>query len=38
MMYIDEASRTKLRAGMRRFIDGAMRQADASSTAVGRPR
>ena len=38
MMYIDEASRTKLRAGMRRFIDGAIRQADASSTAVGRPR
>ena len=36
MMYIDEASRTKLRAGMRRFIDGAIRQADASAT--GRPR
>ena len=38
MMYIDEASRAKLRAGMRRFIDGAIRQADASSTATGRPK
>ena len=32
MMYIDDASRVKLRIGMRRFIDAAVRQGDARQT------
>ena len=35
MMYIDEISRGKLRAGMRRFIDQAVRQGDESSATAG---
>jgi carboxypeptidase C (cathepsin A) len=35
MMYIDEPSMTKLRAAMRRFIDGALRQEGAPQTVAG---
>jgi hypothetical protein len=38
MLYHHDLSPTKLRAGMRPFIDGAIPQADASSTSTGRPR
>ena len=35
MMYIDEPSMTKMRAAMRRFIDGALRQEGAPQTVAG---
>ena len=35
MMYIDEPSMAKMRAGMRRFIDGALRQESAPQTVAG---
>ena len=34
MMYIDDASAAKLRAGIRRFIDGAARQSDQRATGA----
>ena len=34
MMYIDEASASKLRTGIRRFIDGAARQGDRRATGT----